>query len=184
MSLVTRKSVFGVWDQVRHKPACAATEAIWRLDISDIETGDIILPRQRTIKVLIRLRGCVGWSAPLLFAHGINRFSHDVAQITIKQDNQLSLPTRWCQCLSSWKQCIKLHVDINVKISRNSPSQDTCSSLQTKTNLTFSWHACTQFKDSGSLWQLVLRIIAILDAILEFLVPHHWIYFSRYLKSQ
>ena len=27
MSLVTRKPVFGVCDQVKHKPACAATEA-------------------------------------------------------------------------------------------------------------------------------------------------------------
>ena len=27
--------------------------------------------------MLIRLRGCAGWSAPLLFAHGINRFSHE-----------------------------------------------------------------------------------------------------------
>ena len=30
--------------------------------------------------MLIRLRGCAGLSAPLLFAYGINRFSHDVAQ--------------------------------------------------------------------------------------------------------
>ena len=28
-----------------------------------------------------RLRRCTGWSAPLLFALGINRFSHDEAQI-------------------------------------------------------------------------------------------------------
>ena len=41
----------------------------------DIETADIILSRQQTIKVLIRLCGCAGWSAPLLFAYGINRFS-------------------------------------------------------------------------------------------------------------
>ena len=27
LSLVTRKPVFGVCDQVRHKPACATTEA-------------------------------------------------------------------------------------------------------------------------------------------------------------
>ena len=42
----------------------------------------IILSRQRTTKALIRLRGCAGWSAPLLFAYGINRFSHDVAQMS------------------------------------------------------------------------------------------------------
>ena len=59
-SLVTRKPVFGVYDQVRLKPACAATEATQRFEISDIETRDNILPRQRTTKVLIRLRGCAG----------------------------------------------------------------------------------------------------------------------------
>ena len=62
MSLVTRKPVFGVCDQVRYKPACAATEATGRkrLEISDIETKGtcIILSRQQTTKVLIRLREC------------------------------------------------------------------------------------------------------------------------------
>ena len=51
LSLVTRKPVFGVCDQVKHKPACAAAEASYSLEISDIET---ILSRQRTIKALIR----------------------------------------------------------------------------------------------------------------------------------
>ena len=35
---------------------------------------DITLSRQRTTKALIRLRGCAGWSAPLLFAYEIRRF--------------------------------------------------------------------------------------------------------------
>ena len=30
---------------------------------------------------LIRLHECAGWSAPLLFEYGINRFSHDMAHI-------------------------------------------------------------------------------------------------------
>ena len=38
----------------------------------DITSIDIILSKKRTTKVLIRLRGCAGWSAPLLFAYGIN----------------------------------------------------------------------------------------------------------------
>ena len=67
-------------DQGRLKQACAAREARQRLEISDIETKDIVLSRQRTTKVLIRLRGCAGWSAPLLFAYGI-WFSHDVAHL-------------------------------------------------------------------------------------------------------
>ena len=70
LSLVTRKPV-------RHKPACAPKEASNRLESSDIKTRGIILSRQWTIKVLIRLRGCAGWSAPLLFAYVLNRFSHD-----------------------------------------------------------------------------------------------------------
>ena len=61
----------GVSDQVRLKLACSATEASMRLGILVTETRDITLSRQRTTKALIRLRGCAGWSAPLLFAYDI-----------------------------------------------------------------------------------------------------------------
>ena len=61
----------GVSDQVRHKLACSATEASMRLEILVTETRDITLSRQRTIKALIRLSGCAGWSALLLFAYDI-----------------------------------------------------------------------------------------------------------------
>ena len=63
MSLVTRKPVFGVCDQIRLKPACL-----------HVKTKDIILSKQRITKALIRLRGCAGWSAPLLFAYGNTGF--------------------------------------------------------------------------------------------------------------
>ena len=69
-----------VCDQVRHK-LTYATEARKSLDISAIETRGIILSRQLITKVLIRRHGCAGWSAPLLFAYGKNRFSHDEAHI-------------------------------------------------------------------------------------------------------
>ena len=72
--------VFGVFDQVRLKPVCAATETSYGLETSAIASSGIILSRQRTTKALIRLRGCAGWTAPLLFAYGINRFSRDVAE--------------------------------------------------------------------------------------------------------
>ena len=78
ISLVTRKSVF----RVRHKPACSASETSWCLEISAITSRGIVLSRQRKTKVLIRLRECAGWSAPLLFAWGKNRFSHDKAHIS------------------------------------------------------------------------------------------------------
>ena len=74
MSLLMRKPVFGVCDQVRLKPACSATETSRRLEILDIETRGIILSKQRITKALIRLRGCAGWSAPLLFACGKTGF--------------------------------------------------------------------------------------------------------------
>ena len=85
VSHVTRKSVFVVFDQVRLKPACSATEASENHEIANIETIDFILSRQRTTKALIRLRGCAGRSAPLLFAYGTNRFCHDVARV-IQED--------------------------------------------------------------------------------------------------
>ena len=36
-----------------------------------LKSRDIILRKQRTTKALIRLCGCAGWSASLLFAYGI-----------------------------------------------------------------------------------------------------------------
>ena len=83
MSLVTRKPNFGVSEQMRLKLTCSATETSYRLVILDTETRGIILSRKRTTKALIRLHGCAGRSALLLFTYGINRFSHDVAHITI-----------------------------------------------------------------------------------------------------
>ena len=43
MSLVVRKPVFGVSDQVRHKPGCTATEDGYRLEISDLGSRGIVL---------------------------------------------------------------------------------------------------------------------------------------------
>ena len=43
LSLVVRKPVFGVSDQVPHKPGCTATEDGWRLEISDLDRREIVL---------------------------------------------------------------------------------------------------------------------------------------------
>ena len=43
MSLVTRKPVFGVCDQVRLKPACSATETSKSLEMLDLENRNMIL---------------------------------------------------------------------------------------------------------------------------------------------
>ena len=81
MSLIMRKPVFGVCNLERLKQACAATETSWTLEISGIASIGTILSRKRTIKALITLLGCTGWSAPLMFTQGINWFSHDVAPL-------------------------------------------------------------------------------------------------------
>ena len=43
LSLVMRKPVFRVSDQVLHKPGCTATEKKYRLEISDIGSKWIVL---------------------------------------------------------------------------------------------------------------------------------------------
>ena len=103
--LVTRKPFFGVSDQGRLKPACAATEASWVLKFWKLANTVIILSKQRTTKVQIRLRGCAGWSAPLLFAYGKNRFSHDVAHICSAAQCHCNLRTWW---LTSHVQRLKM----------------------------------------------------------------------------
>ena len=59
--------------KLRLKPTCSATEANLGLEIFGITSIDIILSRERTTKTLIRLHGCVGWSASLLFPYGIRQ---------------------------------------------------------------------------------------------------------------
>ena len=43
MSLIVRKPVFGVSDQVPHKPGCAITEYSYGLEILDLESRGIVL---------------------------------------------------------------------------------------------------------------------------------------------
>ena len=52
MGLVTRKPVFGIFDEI---PPVARLH--------------MILSKKQITKALIRLRGCAGWSAPVLFAN-------------------------------------------------------------------------------------------------------------------
>ena len=82
-----------VCDQLRFKPACSASEASYRLDISDLETRNIILSKERTTKALIRLRGCAGWSVPLLFAYD-DTFLHDLAQMSHSKTKTTKWPVR------------------------------------------------------------------------------------------
>ena len=69
LGLVARKPVFGVSDKVRFKPACSATETSQKKEISLVASLDMELYKTRITKTLIRLHGCAGWSAPVLFAN-------------------------------------------------------------------------------------------------------------------
>ena len=84
MRLIRRKPVFGVCDQVRFKTACSVIEISYSLEILALASIGTILSKQRKTEVLIRLHWCAGWSAPLLFTYGINRFSHDMAHMLEK----------------------------------------------------------------------------------------------------
>ena len=57
MSLVVRKQVFGVSDQVPHKPGCTATEDGLRLEISGLDRRGIALSMWRKNKGTDQLRG-------------------------------------------------------------------------------------------------------------------------------
>ena len=63
-----RKPVFWVSYQVIPKKACSSTETSQNSEILLVASFDIVLSNKRMTKALIRLHGCAGWSASLLFA--------------------------------------------------------------------------------------------------------------------
>ena len=69
-----RKLIFGDSDEIRLQPVRSATETGKSTEILCVESLDTILYRQQLTNALIRLWGCAGWSAPLLFS--CNKLSH------------------------------------------------------------------------------------------------------------
>ena len=69
MGLVARKPVFGVSNKASFKPFSSATETSQKIEISPVASLHMIRFKKRITKALIRLRGCAGWSAPVLFAN-------------------------------------------------------------------------------------------------------------------
>ena len=63
----------------------------------------MILFKKRITKALISLRGCAGWSAPLLFANPEDRFSCDEAHIA-------HIAYVFILHLSSFKHVIVIHI--------------------------------------------------------------------------
>ena len=96
----------GNFHQVRVKPGCSTTETSYNLETLDIASIHIILSKKRTTKVLIRQRGCAGWSAPLLFAYVIRHIftwpglNVDLKTVALTTGNshlscRTTKPTKW-----------------------------------------------------------------------------------------
>ena len=86
MSLVLRKSGFGVSDQVRHKPGATATEDGQGLEISDLGSRGVVLSiRIAKTKALISCTVTAQLNCVFVFANTKSRFSHNEAQIQSSQ---------------------------------------------------------------------------------------------------
>ena len=74
MGLVVRKTVFGggggggCFDKECFKSVSSAKETSLKIEISPAASLHMILSKKQK-KALIRLRGCAGWSAPVLFTN-------------------------------------------------------------------------------------------------------------------
>ena len=80
MSLVKRKPVFGVSDQVPHKPGCTAIEDGYRLEISELGSRDFTIRVAKT-KALISFAATAKLICVFVFAYAKSRFSHDEAHM-------------------------------------------------------------------------------------------------------
>ena len=78
MSLVLRKPVFGVSDQVPHKPGCTAKEDGSRLEISYLESTI----NEAITKALISFAVTAKLICVFVFAYAKSRFSHDPAHMS------------------------------------------------------------------------------------------------------
>ena len=76
MGLIATKPVFGVSDKARLKPGPSARKTSWKIKILLVASLNMILSKTRITRALIRLRGCTGWSAPVLFASPEDRYPH------------------------------------------------------------------------------------------------------------
>ena len=88
MSLVVRKPVFGVSDQVQHKPGCPAIEDDYRLEISDLGSRGIFTIRAAKTNALISFAVIAKLICAFVFAYAKSRFSHNEAKISWNKASQ------------------------------------------------------------------------------------------------
>ena len=63
------KTCYGVSDKARLRPISSTTETSEKIEISPVASLHMVLSEKRITKALIRLRGCAGCSAPVLFTN-------------------------------------------------------------------------------------------------------------------
>ena len=74
--IVTRKLFLEVCERDRLKQACSSTETSLSIEVQVLLVyTQHELSRERITKVLTGLRGCAGWSAPMLFASNSHIFT-------------------------------------------------------------------------------------------------------------
>ena len=100
-----------------------------------------MLFRQWTTKALIRLRRCAGWSAPLLFAYGINRFSHDVAHINFDVNSSLYI-FFILSCAKLWKDNADRKPNVSF-IAMNLDILHLQLKMSRRTTKPTKWHVCS-----------------------------------------
>ena len=77
MGLDMRKPVFGVSKKESFKPVSSVTETSKKIEISLVASLDMVLSNMQITKALFSLRGCAGWSGPVLFTNPRRQvFSH------------------------------------------------------------------------------------------------------------
>ena len=69
MGLDATKPVFGISEKTRLKQVSSATGTGQKIEILLVASLEIMLFNKQITKALIRLRGCPGWSAAVLFAN-------------------------------------------------------------------------------------------------------------------
>ena len=87
-----RKPVFGVSDQVRHKPGYTTTKGSERLEISDLDRRGIVLSGHvAKTKALISFAVTAKLFCVFLFAYARSRFSHVAAHLMFLYKNTTML---------------------------------------------------------------------------------------------
>ena len=103
LSLVVRKPVFGISDQVGHKPGCTVTQDRRSLKFRFSKLRDCTIYVAKT-KALISFAVTAKLICVFVFAYAKSRFSHDEAQFLFREQDLCS------DCIGFWSLINFYHV--------------------------------------------------------------------------